>query len=354
VKEGRSLVELAQEVERQQGAKLDLVADTRDMRFMDDGKHVSLVVGADQDFAVNDLAHEQMAVNLGIPMPYYRRMLAEEPGLLSANVNTWLWNQPTRRMVRTLDGTARAILSDRYRRLDNFDMMTAVLPTLLESQQSDELAIVSSQVTDRKLYLKATTPRLSGVVGVGDPVQAGIVISNSEVGQGAVSVMPLLFRLICLNGAIMQDMGMRLMHLGRRIAVEQGEPTEVFADETLRADDTALWLKLRDVVKAALTDERTFGKMLDSAREKAGVVVEHPKGAVEVLAQRYTLTEGEQESVLTHLLTGGQLNLWGLANAVTRASQDAESYDRATDLEQLGGKVLTLPRDDWRLIAEAA
>jgi hypothetical protein len=36
--------------------------------------------------------------------------------------------------------------------------------------------------------------------------------------------------------------------------------------------------------------------------------------------------------VLKHLILGGSLTTWGLANAVTRAAQDAESYDRATEL----------------------
>lgn len=37
------------------------------------------------------------------------------------------------------------------------------------------------------------------------------------------------------------------------------------------------------------------------------------------------------------------MTLYGLANAVTRFSQDVESYDRATKLEEIGYKVLTMP-----------
>ena len=35
-----------------------------------------------------------------------------------------------KRMLRTLDGTARALLSDRYRRIDNFEVASAVLPII--------------------------------------------------------------------------------------------------------------------------------------------------------------------------------------------------------------------------------
>lgn len=41
-------------------------------------------------------------------------------------------------------------------------------------------------------------------------------------------------------------------------------------------------------------------------------------------------------------------------NAITRMSSDVESYDRATDLERVGAQVIELPRDDWKVLAEAA
>ena len=37
----------------------------------------------------------------------------------------------------------------------------------------------------------------------GDTVQAGIIISNSEVGLGSLSLRTFLYRLVCLNGMIL-------------------------------------------------------------------------------------------------------------------------------------------------------
>lgn len=54
------------------------------------------------------------------------------------------------------------------------------------------------------------------------------------------------------------------------------------------------------------------------------------------------LTEDESNGVLEHLITGGDFSLYGLANAVTRFSQDVESYDRATKLEEIGYSVMTM------------
>ena len=46
----------------------------------------------------------------------------------------------------------------------------------------------------------------------GDTVQGGVIISNSEVGLGAVSVQPLLYRLVCTNGMVVNDLGERRTH----------------------------------------------------------------------------------------------------------------------------------------------
>jgi len=43
-----------------------------------------------------------------------------------------------------------------------------------------------------------------------------------------------------------------------------------------------------------------------------------------------------------------------LHSAVTRAAQDLESYDRATELEYIGGKIIELPQTDWERLAVAA
>jgi hypothetical protein len=43
-------------------------------------------------------------------------------------------------------------------------------------------AVVSAEITEHRFYLKAVTDRVAGEVKPGDVVQAGLVISNSEIG----------------------------------------------------------------------------------------------------------------------------------------------------------------------------
>ena len=79
-----------------------------------------------------------------------------------------------------------------------------------------------------------------------------------------------------------------------------------------------------------------------------------PVKTVEVLAQRYTLNDVERSGVLRHLITEGELSGYGLVNAVTHYSQEVEDYDRATEFEALGGRLIDLPAHEWKGLAEAA
>jgi Domain of unknown function (DUF932) len=354
MKAGRDLASLAAELTRQRDTKKDYIADTRrlSMRAMpaDSDNPAAQVVldGVNGGMSLKPIAHAQMAATLGIPKPYYDRMLSEQPDLLAANVNRWLSTQPAKKLVRTLDNQVRAVLSDSYRPLDNYDLAEAVLPKLIDLQAE----VKSSEVTDSRFYLKAVTERIQGVVKVGDVVQAGVVISNSEVGQGSLRVEALDFRLVCLNGMI-RDQAIRKAHLGRAARGQDAieDAREYFRTETRIADDRAFFLKVQDAT-AAMFDATRFDKRLDQYREALGQKIERdPVEVLEVTARRFSLNEGEKAGIMKHLIQGGDLTRWGLANAITRAAQDVDSYDRSTELESFGGDLIELPSHDWKTLA---
>jgi hypothetical protein len=210
--------------------------------------------------------------------------------------------------------------------------------------------IASCEVTDRRMYIQAITPRLEREVKKGDIVQAGVVISNSEIGRGAVSVSPLLYRLICLNGAIANDGRLRGYHVGGR--VESSE--ELWADDTRKADDRAILLKVRDTVRAAV-DELAFDNRIRKLQGLTEMkVVGNPEKAVELLAQKVNASESEKGGLLRALIEGGDLSAWGLMNAVTAQAHHATSYDRSVELENIGGALIELPASEWKRVLEAA
>lgn len=348
MKTGKSLTELAQELERRAGAKQDIVADTRKLEMTSTAE---LSIEGMSTLPVNKIAHNQIAARLDIPAKYYDRMLKETPALLAENVNTWMQGRPEKRLVRMLDGNVRAFLSDRYQRIENEQIANVVLPILLEA--GADIRVESAEITDSRMYIKAVFPRIQQEVSKGDIVQSGIVISNSEVGQGAVKIEPLVYRLVCTNGLIVNDASLLTRHVGGRISKEE-TLMEILSDEAIRADDTAIMLKIRDVVKASFDDVH-FGRIVEKMRAAQG---DRMKGdvveTVKLLTKKHSLNEFEGDSILRHLIEGADLSRYGLLNAVTRSAQDVESYDRATELETLGGTILEMGRNQWNEYAIAA
>lgn len=350
MKAGRSLTDLAAELERQNAAKKDYLADTRKLAFRTarTGETPGIILdGVNGGMSLKPTAHAQMAQALSIPKAYYDRLLTEAPDLLSVNVNHWLQAQPAKRLVRTLDNEVRALLSDSYRPLDNHDLAQVVLPQLMNAGAHVE----SGEVTDSRFYLKAITDRVQGEVAKGDILYAGVIVSNSEIGHGSLRVQALDFRLACLNGMISEH-AIRKAHIGRqsRGADFLEDAREFYKSETRQIDDRAFFLKVRDTV-TSMFEKARFEKRIDKYRAAAERKIEdNPAEVLEVIAKRFAFTDGETDSVLKHLAQGGNLSAWGYANAVTRAAQDVESYDRSTELEQIGGDIIELPASAWRII----
>lgn len=340
------------ELRRTEALKRDYIVDTRRMTFQTDADGSALVwdtpTGETDEGKVRPHAHGQIAQRLGIPKTYYDRLGKEFPALLDQNVNGWFAHKPERRMVRLLDGHVRAFLSDRYRRMDNYDLMTqAIVPVLREVPG---LHFQVAHLTPEKLHINALLPGLTAEVRVGDVVQAGVAIRNSEVGSGSLFVAPRVWRLSCLNGLLVDAFAMRKFHVGRQA---DEEAYDLFADDTLKADDTAYYLKCRDMVKAALT-EATFttivGKLTEAANTDA---IQNPVAATEMLANRFTLREAEEAAVLRQLTTGGDLTRWGVINAMTAAAKDAETYERQRDMEAAGGVLMESTDREWAALVAA-
>ena len=352
MKQGTSLTTLAATLLRQAQVKRDYLVDTRALRFEAGAggeSKITLMAEEPESFQVNDFTHRQIADRLGIPARYFDMMREKNPELLGTNVNSWFAAKPEKRLLRTLDGTARAFLSDRYRRMDNAEVAEAVLPVIGDMPGAE---VVSCELTETRMYIKVVNQRLQLDVRPGDAVQAGFILSNSEIGAGAVRVEPLLYRLVCSNGLIAADYSQRRYHVGRLLESEDNR--EIFRDETIEADDKAFLLKVQDTVRLAV-DQAKFTHLVNRLRETTTQPLSgNPVRAVEMLANRHCLAQDETGSVLRHLISAGDLSRFGLINAVTRASQDIPDYDRATVLERLGGHIMALPAGDWNELAAAA
>jgi hypothetical protein len=380
VKQGRSLTTIAAELERQVNTRKDFIAPQGAIEAQVVNAELVLNGLNGQPLGVQPFAHRQFADHLGIPQKYYDRMKVEQPQLLAQNLNTWLKaDGDEKRMVRTLDGRVRAFLSPKYRPLDNFDLASAVLPTLMEKG----VQVLSAELTETRLYIKGILPALSEelpdglvwgsghvdisrvapdlVIG-GDQlvvtpgrrgrIVSAVTISNSEVGAGTLRIEPSVFTAWCSNMAALVRAAMKKYHVGR--AGSADDNFEVFHDDTRKADDKAFWLKVRDVTQAAF-DEQMFKAAIAeiAAAGQAPIVSTDLQKVVDVTVRQLALPVSTAPSILSFLARGGDLSKWGLSSAVTAVANTFADYEGATQLEHAGGEILALDGPKWEAIASA-
>ena len=333
-----SILSLADEVERQEQAKEDYRLSTNSLTFHGNGR---IEIAGEGDHGVNDSFHQGVAAKYKIPIKYYRR-LQEYPEFLGEHLNSWFHKEPTNRTVRTLDGNARAFLSDHFQPFDNHDMISAAMPVLTQT----DLQVKSATLTDERMYVQLVFPKLTGEVKQGDPVQFGITIRNSEVGKGSVSIEAFIYRLICSNGMVGQSL-MKKYHVGRGLT----DGWDIYTKDTIAANINAFKMSLRDVLNDAING-RGFQDTLAQLQGTVEQDMHDPLKSVEKVTKRFQLTNEEHDQTLRNLLENADTtNRWGLANAITALAHDTDEPDRQYDLERFGSQIITLADKDWEELA---
>lgn len=356
LRRGKSLIELATELTRVQNNARDFLVPTSKLSMNDAGK-IEFENGSKHSYSLNNWSSGQLASYTDIPKGYFDRIKVENKKLFADSVNHGFRKGAQggeKRMVRTLDGNVRAFVSNKFRRgLGNAELLEANLPILLDNG----FQVQSSELTEKRLYVKAVTPKVKAEVKVGDVVNFGIILSNSDVGAGEFKLETFIFRLSCLNGMVGAKLS-SARHITRAISGGE-EASELFSDKTLNLSDAAFFSGMKDLFLNAIKPEN-FDLAVNSIREAAERKIKNTDlEQVVELAMANTKVGGEniKHSILSALMTGNEgagLTQWGLANSFTRAAQDLSlTYDTATELERAGGQIVELEASAWKRIAEA-
>jgi hypothetical protein len=366
-----TLSELAQRLERLKATTKDIVADTRTVHLATRG-----VVGDDEVFLdgagfpdmlpLTPYAHTQLAEKVGIPTRYYERLRTDAPALLTANVNHWLGHQPERRLFRTADGHVRAILSDKFRAIDNYDV------ALLVAERAEEQGaeVTECSLTQTKMVMKLTVPNHRELLGKltdvqiaeakkrglfgksgtdthfarpdlneqleNDWVVPSLTVTNSEVGAGAYRVEPGVRRLVCYNLAVSES-ALHQVHLGARL--EAGEID--WSAETRRLSDAALASQVKDAIDTVFNHD-AFSAMVKRMVTAKEVVIEKPVDVTDAVSLKLGLSEERKQRLLRYFAIEGY-TAFGMGQAVARLAQDAEGADEQVELERQAGVIISRP-----------
>lgn len=370
MKAGMSLEALLTEVQRQNAVKRDFTTSTENnVRMVEapDLPHgVAVVMLKDgaaelERFSVSEHAHKQIAARLNIPSRYYLRLLADHRDLIIIQVNALFEREPAARLFRTLDGTLRAFLSDRYLRLDNQDVLEQTLPAIVKGELETQL--LSTNVGENKMHMKVlfTGDELAHEVTSrtkdGSPriIKPGFRMSNSETGSGTLGIEGFFYDGYCLNGCVfgkIEAFSFKRTHLGGRLI--EGVDFEVLSDESRELEDKAIISQVSDVM-TALANPEFAQKMVDRLRATTQTGdVQSPVNAVDLAVKELDLREDEKESILTTFIEDRDYSQWGLASAITQvANLEVTTYERSCELENVGSNVIDLNQAQWNRFVQA-
>ncbi len=360
-----SLQGLISELGEQRDRKLDLIVPGRDL-WSREGR--AFVRGAGEpvltaegvtpshlEFAATDVYDEGLAAKLRIPRAYLRELRekgmtdlvdANVNGLLHGNASLGRDGDPRKFLLRTFrgeggeHGTARALLSDSYRTIDNWDVLTAAISGM-SAAGLDAHVVRSADLTNRRMYVKIVVPEVkalapellknyrspfSGDRGADNPtVFAGFVLSNSETGGGAFSITPQLEVQICTNGMTISQDAVRRTHLGAKL---EDEGVVQYSNETHRANLELITRQTADAVRTFL-DVDYMNRVIARIESQAGAEVAKPQDIVKQVVQRDAFTKADSDGILDAFIKGGDMTKGGVMHAITAYSQRVEDADRA-------------------------
>src|SRR5690606_21323504 len=152
--------------------------------------------------------------------------------------------------------------SDRYAVMDNLDCLMSALSGIEQAGVDGQIA--GCDLFDRRMYVRVIAPEVralaptmlrgftsafTGEKGADNPtVLPGLVLSNSEVGNGAYTITPRIVVQVCSNGMTITKDLVRAVHLGGRL--EEG--TVRWSAETEERNLSLIKAKTRDAVATFL------------------------------------------------------------------------------------------------------
>lgn len=384
-----NLANLVKELERQKKSRVDFVSDVRNLtvRLMPQVKDGNRIIkparamlepaneGASEwlpDGAITfrDTAIGQLAEKTepSIPKRFFDRMMEVNPVRLEELVNALHKDNPAKRLVRCLDGSVRAWLSDIYRIIDNYD----VAFTCMDEAQRKGAQVFECGLSDTNMRIKFTNQSVwdavdikqrsgpqggwyAGAIGnreligksilgarINDVLPGGpgtihpiVTVSNSETGHGGFRVRLGILMGICFNVATLEDV-VTTIHIGSRS--DEG----IYSQETIATDTKAIMLKARDSVRAAFDPEK-FKRIVAKVKRSQGMEIEKPTAAVESVIESNAINEEHREALLSYFLRDYDQTQFGLAQAVSRLAQDTDDSDEADRLESVAGKLMLVP-----------
>ncbi len=277
-------------------------------------------------------------------------------GLLHGNRDLGKPGDPRSFFVRTFSGKspvgaddpgtlgyARAVLSDKYRPIDNLDVLLTVIKGLQSAGFSSHV-VRQADLTDDKMYLRVSVPEITalapgllhgytspygGARGADNPVvEAGIVITNSETGGAAFTITPELVVQICSNGMTIKKDMLRKTHLGSKL----DEGLIQVSDRTRKLNLDLVASQTQDAIGTFLNADY-MNRVLRQIESGSDETIADVEKTITEVTLRPAFTKADAKGLLAAFMDGGDRTRGGLVQAITAYSQVVDDADRAYEMD---------------------
>jgi len=283
---------------------------------------------------LHDNALSQVSSRFELPAAFIRKLVNGD-GWQRDNALTLLnahaEHSDKRFLIRSIDGEARAVLSDAYKRMET----PPLLETFVDVAQQAGAVPVEGFYSDLSVRLRAVHPHKVEVFP-GEYICFGMEFRNSDFGHGALSVRAFTFRAVCLNTAVFNDL-LHKRHFGARASDDVA-----LSAETVRLETLAAASAVRDVSAAALGEDQ-INELVWNIRKAAETEVDVTKWRrrlTDKLGKK--LAEATEAAYLSpdeiHMPAGN--TVYRLSNAITWAAQSVENADVVYDAQRLAGEMV--------------
>lgn len=288
-----------------------------------------------QTFETTGEFRNQMYSNLAPGLGTYARHL-EGKGDLSAineNVNRLLQRRKDSRLVRTIDGSARGFLSDRFLALDN-DVVFGKIEGRLAG--NTEFNFLKSHVGHNSASVKMISVEKFLDLGARS-IHFGFMIENSEIGRGFCRFVTFLCDSFCKNGILFgkrEVASVKFMHKGAQLSglgrVKLGLDSEklTLVGEEL---DNAMQEACTIIPSQGLKDKLIFSyeKQIEGDMRRA----------TEELVKRFSIPISA-EVISMNMEPDANKSIYSLQGAITHYAKSAETYEERLRLEEIAGSMI--------------
>jgi len=309
-----SLENVIEEVHQQSMNHYDETVPVHEMEF----NNLEQMWVSGKRFNVLPSAQKLLSNRLRVPFSYLARCPSD---LQAKNLNYWIEQEAQQRdtfFCRFNGDNLRAVFTDRYRPLDNMEILSQMIQHGFDPSTKVQYAIDDGMFLVKiPEYARAFNVNVN--YGQLDEIVPGVSFANSEVGLLAFSIEAFFYRLICTNGLIAKTSSTvsRFKHISNR-GMENFPET------------------LAGVVRDSIRKQEQF-------KLSRHETVDDPVKSIETFSQRFGLSQSETEVVRQSYYLEPGATMFHLLNSFTRAAQDSNLETlQAYRLEKAGGQILSL------------